>query len=212
MRSRWWRIRQRSLRVRLTLWYLVLFGATMLLLGVVLYVQVQRSMVAQADSALQVAASQALATVDEENGHPAFQTTSTTQNVEQRLIAAGYAVRLLASDGSVTQRLGGDTAVIAVQPLVTGTATTHAGTTDWRVVTQPVLVNGRQIGWLQAAQSLALLQQTLLNLRRQALFSVPLAVALAGAGGLVIADRALRPISRGLAHVPSCQLHGGARY
>lgn len=183
------------LRVRLTLWYVLLMGLTLILFSGYLYVRLQHSLMAQIDSALQVAASQAFANLDDENGLPVFQNTENMQDVARRLSQTGFAVRLLAPDGVVWDGFGGYTAVPVWVPTSPGYATRPGHETSWRIYSQPIQTrDGRIIGWLQAAQSMVAMQETLEHLRMQLLLGLPLVLLLAGVGGLFLADRALRPI------------------
>ena len=59
----------RTLRVRLTAWYIVLLGLILLLFSVYLYIQLQRSLLAQLDAALEVVASQAMGSVNDEGDY-----------------------------------------------------------------------------------------------------------------------------------------------
>jgi hypothetical protein len=61
------------LRTRLTLWYLLTLAAILVLFLTFLYWQMQRSLLAQVDAALQMAASQALITVEADGNRLAFQ-------------------------------------------------------------------------------------------------------------------------------------------
>ena len=74
------------MRLRLTAWYVLLLGLTLLLFSFYLHLRLERSLAAQLDDALQVAASQALALVDEAQGHP-------THRTPQRNGAQGHAHR-----------------------------------------------------------------------------------------------------------------------
>jgi len=185
----------RSLRVRLTLWYVLLMGVTLLLFSGYLYVRMQHSLIAQIDGALQIAASQAFANLDDENGRLGFQNTENMQTVARRLSEAGFAVRLLTPDGAVWGGVGKYTDVPAWVPTSPGYVTLFRGGTSWRLYTQVVETSGGHlIGWLQAAQSLEAVQEALDSLRTQILLGLPMVLLLAGAGGLFLANRALRPI------------------
>jgi hypothetical protein len=61
-----------TVRLRLTAWYVLLLGLTLLLFSFYLHLRLERSLAAQMDDALEVAASQALAIVGEDQGHPAL--------------------------------------------------------------------------------------------------------------------------------------------
>ncbi len=193
----WWRPGWATLRVRLTAWYTLLMALTLLFFSAYLYLRLERSMLAQVDATLQVAASQALSSVDEEDGRPAFQNTETSRLVADRLSQAGFAVRLIAPDGTVWDGFGSYQEMPLWVPAVAGYRTLGTGEARWRVYSQPVQApDGQSVVWLQVAQSLAPLQDTLENLRTQMFLGLPLILALAGLGGYFLADRSLRPIDR----------------
>jgi HAMP domain-containing protein len=185
------------LRVRLTLWYVLLIGLTSLLFSGYLYVRTQHSLIDQVDAALQVAASQALANLDDENGRPAFQNTGNKQAVARRLSEADFAVRLLTPDGKVLDGIGEHMAVPAWTPTAPGYTTLSGQETSWRLYAQPIQApGGATLGWLQVAQSLEEVHEALASLLARLLLGLPLVLLLAGAGGLFLADRALRPIDQ----------------
>jgi heavy metal sensor kinase len=185
----------RSLRLRLTAWYVLLLSLTLVVFSGCLYLRMEQSLLAQVDTGLQVAASQALANLDEENSRLTFQTTERSQSVARRLSQAGFVVRLVDPNGTVQDGFGNMASLPAAAPATPGYATLSGRESRWRTYSQPIVgPDGRVLGWLQAAQSLASLQETLQHLRRQALLGVPLVALVTGLGGLFLADRALRPI------------------
>ncbi|MGQ9503212.1 MAG: sensor histidine kinase [Anaerolineae bacterium] len=196
MHKRWWSGRV-TLRARLTAWYVLLMGLTLALFSGYLYLRMECSLLDQMDAALQVTASQALTNLDEENGRLAFQQTEASQLVSRRLSQAGFAVRLLAADGAVWDGFGGYAEVPLWVPSIAGYHTLGTGEARWRVYSQPIQVPGQQsVIWLQVAQSLASLQDVLESLRTQMLLGLPFILVVAGFGGYLLADRALRPIDR----------------
>lgn len=187
------------IRVRLTLWYVLLMGLTFLLLSLYLMWQFRRSLLSSVDTALEVAVSQALSSMDNENGRLAFQETNGTAGFSQQLQQRGFAMRLTSPDGEVWDGLGAYPEITAWGPSLPGYHTQGAPADDaqWRVYSQPLLNADRQVvGWLQAAQSLEEANSTLQNLRDQLLLGIPLVLLLAGSGGYFLARRALRPIDR----------------
>ncbi len=198
MRRLFWPGRGGGLRLRLTAWYMVLLGLTLLLFSSYLYLRLEQSLLAQVDAALQVAASQALTNLDEENGRPAFQNTENSQAVARRLAQAGFAVRLIALDGTVWDGFGDYPALPVSAPTAPGYITLTRDGARWRVYSQQIQLPSSQLvgGWLQAAQSLASVDQALQSLHTQALLGLPLVLLLTGLGGLFLADRALRPIDQ----------------
>jgi heavy metal sensor kinase len=161
------------------------------------YFRLEHSLLAQIDSTLQVAVSQALANLDTEDGRLAFQNVEGSLALARRLGQAGLAIRLIAPDGTMWDSFDDFPAVPTWVPQAPGYVSLTGGDTRWRLYSQWVqAADGRIIGWLQAAQSLASMEETLRNLRLQLVLGVPLLLLLAGWGGLFLADRALRPIDR----------------
>jgi len=184
-----------SLRVRLTLWYVLLMGLTFALVGSYLYVRLQRSLIAQVDAALRATASQASMNVGDEDGHPVFQDVGDIPATVRRLSRPSFAVRILGPDGVVRDGLGDYAFVPTGFPAHPGYVTRPGPEGAWRIYSQEIRSQDGQImGWLQAAQSLAAVQEALENLRVQLLLGLPLVLFLAGAGGFFLANRALRPI------------------
>jgi heavy metal sensor kinase len=68
---------------------------------------------------------------------------------------------------------------------------------NWRIYSQPILDSkGQAIGWVQAAQALDSVNETVRGLRDQLLLGIPLLIIFAGLGGYFLAGRALRPIDQ----------------
>jgi len=167
------------------------------LFGVYLYYRLHQSLLAQVDTALEIAASQSLANLDEENGRPGFQQTENSQAVANRLSQEGLAVRLVAYDGTVWDGFGNYTLLPIQMPVVPGYSTLREGETLWRIYSQQIeMPVGVAVGWLQTAQSLESVQEALSSFRTQLLLGLPLVAVLAMLGGLFLAGRALRPIGR----------------
>jgi len=185
---------QLPLRLRLTLWYLLSLGLILLLFGLLLYWQVQHNLLGQVDSSLQLAAAQASATVGIQSGGLDFQNADASPALAR--LSEDTAIRLLADDGTVMDSLGRAAEAPVLTP-ASGYQTYFDGDDTWRVYGERVdLPDAAAGGWLQVTQSLESVQQTLLLLRLQLLWGVPLALLLAGAGGYFLASRALRPIDR----------------
>jgi heavy metal sensor kinase len=186
-----------TLRMRLTAWYLLLLGLALIVFSAYVYFRLEHSLLAQIDSTLQVAVSQALANLDAENGRLAFQDAEGSLALARRLGQAGLAIRIIAPDGTVWDSFDDYPAVPAWVPQASGYVSLTGEETRWRLYSQLVQApDGRMIGWLQGAQSLASMEETLRNLRLQLVLGVPLLLFVAGWGGLFLADRALRPIDR----------------
>ncbi|MGB9592761.1 MAG: ATP-binding protein [Anaerolineae bacterium] len=186
-----------TLRVRLTAWYMLLLSLTLALFSGYLYFRTQYSILAQVDSGLRLAATQATINLDEENGRPTFQNTEIARETALRLGQSGFAVRVISPDGVVWDGIGDFASVPVWLPQTAAFATIGGAENRWRIYSQPIeLGNGHLVGWLQAAQSLGPMQETLERLLQQILLGLPLVVLTAGLSGFFLASRALRPIDR----------------
>ena len=184
-----------SLRVRLTAWYLLTLTLILFLSGLTLYWQTQRSLRSQIDAALQLAAAQAAVNVDRDNGRLAFQNA---ENFDTRAgrFSDDTMIFLLSPAGDVWGKFGYDSSLPPF-PAVPGLQTARYGDDDWRVYVEPITDAEQTItGRLQVAQSLEPMAELLAALQIQLLWGLPLALALAGAGGYFLASRALAPIER----------------
>jgi len=185
---------QIPLRWRLTLWYLLTLGVILLLFAAFLYWQLQRSLYAQVDTTLQLAATQSLINVDAEGDRIAFQNVENLSDTARSQNEA-LTFYLLATDGALVDQLGRDTAVSPQTPPQPGYVTLSTGEDRWRLYTQAVTA-ADAAGWVQVVQNLDPVDETLEKLLTQMAIGVPLALALAGVGGLFLASRALQPIAR----------------
>lgn len=75
-------------------------------------------------------------------------------------------------------------------------STVHASDTPMRVLSMPVLWEGRPQGVVQLAHPLTEMNELMRDLDRTLLLLIPLALLVAGAGGAFLTDRALRPVRR----------------
>ncbi|MBA3530379.1 MAG: HAMP domain-containing protein [Ardenticatenales bacterium] len=192
MRQPWQHL---PLRLRLTLWYVVLLALTVLLFGVYLHVQLERRLITSTDGALTVMATQMLSVLDEEAGQPQFEESDFQATRPPRLDEAGFAARLLTPDGAgVWDGLGAYTDVPMLAEPGEGYSQRMGVDSEWRVLMQPVRHGGQIIGWLEVAQSLDSMEETLGTLRELLVLGLPLILLLAGGGGFFLAERALRPI------------------
>lgn len=187
-------LERQTLRVRLTAWYMLLLALALVLFSGYLYLQLEKSLIAQLDTTLQVTASQALDKTIAREGHPAFQNNPESQATTDRLIEAGLAVRLVDLEGKVWDGLANYSAVPLSLPTSKGYVNLTARDTTWRVYNQPL--PGDDQGWLQVAGSLEPTREVSQHLLALMLLGFPLMLSIAGWGGLFLADRALRPIDR----------------
>src|SRR5947209_5580192 len=195
MRERLRTLGRLPLRLRLTLWFVLLLGLTLTAFSAYVYARLERSVLEQTDAALRGAAAQVVPYVDEAAGRPALRDAADARETARRLDQAGLAVRLVAPDGAAAEVSGPFPAGGATLPDAPGYATVPQGDTDWRIYSRPLeSPAGLPLGWVQVAQSLTAAQETLESLYGLMLLGLPLVLALAGLGGFLVADRALRPI------------------
>jgi heavy metal sensor kinase len=192
--TRWdsWLLRARSVRVRVTLWYLAILLAVLIIAGVVVYVGLGRSLRAEMDHALDLVAVNVADTSN--RGRP---------ELDRDKLPPEYRATLYALDGSVLETaprgevlpLGDAPRSAAIDGRETRDSADLQGQ-SWRVLTRPVTWNGRVVGVLQVGRSEQPIDVTLDQLRLVLQALVPLALLLAGSVGLFLAGRALDPIDR----------------
>jgi heavy metal sensor kinase len=189
--------RQLPIRLRLTLWYVVLAGLALVAFGLFQYYRMQSSLIASVDRSLEITLTQAMTSIDSENGQPAFQNTDTFGQISSHLGKDDFAVRLVDARGRTLDQLGNASLPVVEGLPVSGFSTVSQGDPRWRIDTQPVAAPGGQpSGWIQSGQSLAPMDRTLADMRTQLLLGLPLILVLIAAGGVLLADRALHPIDQ----------------
>jgi len=187
------------IRVRLTLWYVFLMALTFTALVIYLTMRFQSSLRNSIDGSLQQTVSKTLAVLDQTD----FQETKklSFDIVEKSSInSAGFAMRLVSAEGEVWDSFG-EARNLPNWGSENEGLSTQQGRVDeddqWRVLSQPVLdSNGNIIGWVQAAQSLGTINETIYDLQEQVFLGIPLILIFAGLGGYFLANRALRPIKQ----------------
>ncbi|KYC42824.1 histidine kinase [Scytonema hofmannii PCC 7110] len=184
-----------TIKTRLTAWYILLLGCTLILFGTCLHIQLENSLLDQLDTALQVTATETFAELVEQDGHPAFKITNQSETITRQLANAGFAVWLVSPKGEIWDGIGSYQLVPPLVEIKTGYTNVTTHNTIWRVYTQPLPLSPT-IGWLQVAQSLEPISEATEHLLILMLFSCPLILLVAGFGGLFLAERALRPIDR----------------
>lgn len=215
--------RFRTLRARFALWTAGLLLAAMLGFSAFVYLRTAQGLRGSLDDSLQVSAAQAIAGIGGENlniedgqvslGDNLSETAAFTQLQEQ-----GLTIRVLNGDGTVRQAVGTYRSLPvdsgSLSAATTGTPVYStlpiSGSAAVRVYTLPIQEDGRLVGLVQVIQSLAPVEETLRQLLTALLIGIPLLVLLAGAGGYLLAARALQPIdaiSRTAQQISGADLH-----
>jgi len=197
-----------SLRVRFALWTAGLLLAALLAFSAYVYLSTGQGLRAALDDSLQLSAAQAIAGIGGENVNVEDGQLSLADNIVEgeaaaRLRARGLTLRVLTVAGQVQQAVG----VYSTLPVdAASLSAARAGAPGYatiadaasgesvRVYSLPLLENGTPVGIVQTAQSLEGVQSALERLLTTLLIGVPLLVVVAGAGGYLLAARALRPI------------------
>jgi heavy metal sensor kinase len=186
------------IRIRLTLWYVLLMGLTFALLGSYIFFRIQRSLVDSIDIALHIAVSQIILSDEDIGVELVFDEEARQGNIGQSN-STNFALRLVSPEGVVLDAIGPVENLPVWEPVREGFSTsTISGDDDqWRFYSEPVIRgDGEVAGWVQGAQSLETVTDALEDFRDQLLWGIPVVLTLAGIGGYFLADRALRPIDR----------------
>ena len=193
----------KTIRVRLTLWYIALLALILLAFSAALYLTLAHSLYQQVDSTLRVNAEQLAGAVNIEQGQINFQSSEGDSSEAANIRASGYLVRLVDANG----RVADTSARLATLPVSSAALdAARGGQTPlesvavkgltYRLYTRPISENGIFYGALQIAQPLDEVDSALRQLLVLLLAIVPLTLALASGGGYWFAQRALAPMDR----------------
>ena len=184
------------IRVRLTLWYVFLLAVTFVIFSVYLIFRFQDSLVTAVDNSLQITVSHTIASFDQEDVDERDRLTISRSEPAQGM-NPNFGMRLISSQNEVWDTSGKlqDQSLWGATEAGYSTQTERETGAEWRVFSQPVLTSrGQTVAWVQAAQSLSPVKDTVNDLRVQLLLGIPLVLLFAGLGGYFLANRALRPI------------------
>lgn len=198
-----------SIRLRLTLWYAGLLGVILVTFSIIFYLVLTTNLYADVDRVLDHFTQET---------HRALGHTSPTSWLEHTAVIslADIPVNEFATPGVYIQVLDDQGRIVAtssnlsihqlpVDPVViqNGLAglsvradLAAGGGERVRILTTPVIVQGRVVGLVQVGYSLHTLDDTMSRVRSLLSGGILLAIALAMVMGLVLADRALRPVSQ----------------
>lgn len=186
----------RTLRARLTLWYVALLALTLVAFSTFLYLRLESELRAAGERALAAEAQREMATIDVQNGRP-----SIGGGTDQA--ATGMALVLTDATATVLDTAGPPLTLPLPRATLRQAAAGHATLrtvqllgNDWQVRTQPVTENGRLIGILQVAQSQQVEEAALWQLKAVIALAIPMTLLAASAGGWFLASRALGPVDR----------------
>jgi heavy metal sensor kinase len=190
----------RTIRFKLTLWFVGVLALVILTISAVLYFGLQRVLLQSIDANLR--------TVGLRSVSPVSPTGSNEKRDEEELrqlfLMSNTPARLLALDGtplqtdplfptsiSLTQEM-----LISVNGGDARFETISVGARTYRVYTAPVRMNETRSAIVQVADPLDEQLRTLADLRSVLLWLIPLSLVFAGFGGSFLAGRALAPMTR----------------
>ena len=187
----------RTIRVRLTLWYVGLLAVILLGFSTFLHLNLSRNLYEELDRSLVSYARQLVGNLELVAGSPRF-------GDEVELLPPGTVAVLYDRSGrQLIANAARQPLLAVVEGLVQATREEQRFNTvrlsdgpDWRVLTVPVVRGDRVIAVIQVARSTQEIVAALGQLVTQIAVAVPLTLVLAIAGGLFLAGRALGPIDR----------------
>ena len=186
------------IRVRLTIWYVLLLAVTFIVFAVYLSFRFQYSLRSAIDASLQITVDNTIASLDQEDYRETNRLTFDLTGGSQ-VGTPDFVMRLISTQSEIWDTSGNAQNISFGRPTAAGymTQTGTENKEEWRVFSQPVLdSNGQTIAWIQAAQSLRPVNEAVKDLSEQLFLGIPLLLLFAGFGGYFLANRALRPIQQ----------------
>lgn len=193
-------MRPLSLRARLTLWYAGVLLAILAVMSALSYSFLRWSLLQQVDSSL-ASVAQIVRESDERGAGD-----SEVERAIRELLGPGFSDRyyqFLDPEGRSRFRSGSPPVTLPLSPEARRNAAHGLRTFETledlrggptRLLTVPVLRDGRRVEIIQVSAPLARIREALSGYLTTLLALVPVAVALAAAGGFVVTRRALRPV------------------
>lgn len=187
----------RTIRVRLTLWFVMLLAIILVTFSAFLYLTLAHNLDAELNRSLGAEAQRIIASIDLQDGQPALngefdpQSTGIVVALYSRtgtqLMDTNARPAFLRATAALAQRIPSEPTLATVQ-LTDGTR--------WRVLTMPVIEEGRVAGVLQVGRSEEEISRALGQLVTLMAIAIPATILFTVAGGLFLAGRALNPIDQ----------------
>lgn len=196
--------RLNRIRVRFALWTAGLILLLLVAYGAIVYYSVAQGLTAAVDEALNLSATQTLAALNVENGVITLaEGFPEVDNQSAEIIERGLTVRVLDASGQTVQSFGPARALPPPPDIAQARGESLAlqsvdgvDSVPLRVLSTPVLEDGKAAGAVQIAASLAGVEETLQRLLATLLLGGVLLTFAAALGGYALAARALRPIDQ----------------
>jgi heavy metal sensor kinase len=188
----------RRIRVRLTLWYVLLLAIALIFFCGVLYFSLKSSLLNEVNTTLRNTAGQLASSMDWEDNQLTVQETEGSPSLMIRMAAQGFAIRVSDTGGNSLQTAGPYSDVLGDRGVRReGFATVKAGDKRWCVYsTRASIGAGKPNVFIQVGESLAKAESTLASLVLLEAAIVPVMLLLAIALGYFLSSRALRPIDK----------------
>lgn len=191
----------RSIRFRLTFWFVSILAVAILLISLALYFGLRQALLGNVDQTLRLAAERSVQVTAQSAVDPALSPIERARALTYIAIAP---VRLLLLDGSVTQTDPLFPSDVPVDPNALAAAsrgeslyeTISSTTGQHRLLTAPLSADGRRFAVIQVAQSLNTELATLRSLRNLLLIAVPVTLLFASVGGVILGQNAFAPMER----------------
>jgi heavy metal sensor kinase len=185
---------KRTLRLRLTAWYVLLAGLTLVAFGLYSYYRSETRLLQQVDDGLRTATAQALSSLSVDNDR------LTLENREKVAVAQPgrieIAISVVSASGQMIDHLGYVPSSLAA-PVIPGFSTARTGDIRWRSYSQPAENDaGQQLGWVRATQSLQTTDDAIEALGQPLFLVLPVVLAVMAATGYFLAGRSLNPVGR----------------
>ncbi len=196
----------KSLRFKLTLWYVLILGVLLISFSALLYITLSRSLYRDVDQKLRSLAE----LIASESSSPFFKfgLGSIDQALEasMNLKPIGKFIQVLDESGRIgrkSENLKGIQLPISLNALrnaskgfITYETNHSVGNTPLRIITYPVKENSQVTKIIQVASSLEDVEDALAKLLTILAITVPSILMIASLGGLFLANKALKPVDR----------------
>jgi two-component system OmpR family sensor kinase len=190
----------KTIKFKLTSWYVVILGIILCSFSLFLYFTLADSLYSGVDTKIKTMADIVASSARSPLGADLDQIMTEHLGIKP----LGRFIQLLDESGKIGERstnLRDAQIPISVQTLraaskgnTTFESVQVLGKYPLRVVTMPIIDNGRMVGIVQVGSSLEGVEEALHQLLLILLIAVPAALLVASAGGLFLANKALRPV------------------
>ena len=190
----------RSIRFRLTLWYVLLLAIILAGFSAGIYFTLRHNLYGNLDDSLQTRANDLLPLVSYNGVRPSLSqdVSANSPDPEEQFVRVYDASAELAFDGE-GQAGTGAADLKAVQRALAGKSSTRGASVDgepFRVLVVPIEQDGQVVGALEVGRAADDARDTLRSLLLILGVAYPVTLALASLGGIFLASRALSPIDK----------------